>query len=53
MSEIAITQSANPAGENVPHPPAENPPATDQFAGDLIESLVSTVEKAEAAHGPE
>lgn len=51
MSKIPITQSANPAGENVPHPPAENSPAPDQFTGDLIDSLVSTVEKAEAANG--
>lgn len=24
MAKIPITQSANPAGQNVPHPPAEN-----------------------------
>lgn len=28
-------------------------PAADAHTGDLIDSLVSTVEKAEAAHGPE
>ena len=56
MSEIAITQSANPAGQNVPHPTRENlldkpdSPPPDQFAGTLIDQLVRTVEKAEGEH---
>lgn len=55
MSKIPNHAIPSPAGVNLSHDASENlleklgPYAPDQFAGDLIDSLVLTVRQAEAA----